>query len=73
MIIISSISSSYHQHYHDHDDDDDPDDKMQVRRTEQEADLRPVTPSKIPVGAFRFLPYFILIFESGSCVYLGHV
>jgi len=25
----------------------------QVRRTEQEADLRPVTPSKIPVGAFR--------------------
>ena len=30
------------------------DDKMQVRRTEQEADLRPVTPSKIPVGAFRF-------------------
>jgi len=25
----------------------------QVRRTEQEADLRPVTPSKIPVGSFR--------------------
>ena len=25
----------------------------QLRRMEQEADLRPVTPSKIPVGAFR--------------------
>lgn len=25
----------------------------QVRKSEQEADLRPVTPSKIPVGAFR--------------------
>ena len=25
----------------------------QVRRSELEADLRPVTPSKIPVGAFR--------------------
>merc|ERR1719376_945067 len=27
--------------------------RVKVRRTEQEADLRPVTPSKIPVGAFR--------------------
>merc|ERR1712228_905181 len=25
----------------------------QVRRTEQEANLKPVTPSKIPVGSFR--------------------
>ena len=28
-------------------------DHVQVRKSEQEADLRPVTPSKIPVGAFR--------------------
>ena len=26
---------------------------IQVRRGEQEADLRPITPSKIPVGAWR--------------------
>ena len=26
---------------------------FQLRRSEQEADLRPITPSKIPVGAWR--------------------